>query len=194
MLLYQNPDIFHGLYVYKCTTTVLFTSGDRGFVGNYSRSVERGFEAAFAYMTAQPADDNAWETANVQFNGKVVLLRTLKDSPHVQVVYLRLPNGTPDGEGYAASEGESLKKLYNKEIGSLSATDESATYTLDSLKDLISAMLEKRKATAIRVLDYKTPIPKDREDKDREHADHSVSARLVAEVVEQDNIKATLRG
>jgi hypothetical protein len=124
-----------------------------------------------------------------------VLLRTLKEAPHAQVLYLRLPNGTPHGEGYAASGGKSLQKLYSGEIASLSATDESATYTLDSLKDLISTILQKREANEIRILDHKTLLPLIGETMyERNHADHSVSARLVAEVVQRDNIKGNLQG
>lgn len=195
MLLYQNPDVFHDMYVFKCTTTVLFTSGDRGMPGNYSRSIERGFEDAYRWMASDeyPGQDTAWNATDVQLNGQVVELRVLKHSPHVHVIYLRLPNGAPDGGGYSASDDDSLKKLYSGHIQSLHATDGSAMYTLDSLKDLISTILKKRAANDIRVLDFKTPLPENGE-KDCEHADHSVSARLVAEVVERDHIKGNLKG
>lgn len=192
LLLYQNPALFHDFYVFKCTTAVLFTSGDRGIVGNYSRLLERGFEEAVLYMNRQPLN-STWDTLDVQFNGKLVLLHSPRELPHVQAIYLRLPNATPDGQSYPANDGGSLKKLFNNEINTLAATDGSAIYTLESLKDLIVTILKKREASDIHVLDYKTPIPEDYETH-CDHADHSVSARLVAEVIENENITTHLRG
>ena len=58
-LLYQNPDLFHDLYVYKCATTVVFTTGDRGVAGNLSMSLERGLEAAYARMAGVSTNETA---------------------------------------------------------------------------------------------------------------------------------------
>jgi hypothetical protein len=192
LLLYQNPALFHDLYVFKCTTLVLFTSGDRGIIGNYSRFLERGFEEAVSYMNQQPLN-STWDTSEVQLNGKLVSLHSPRELPHVQVVYLRLPNSAPDGQAYPANDGGSLKKLYNKKITTLATTDGSAVYTLESLQDLIATIINKRGAGNINVLDYKTVVPEDNE-KYCDHADHSVSARLVAEVMEKENITTHLRG
>jgi hypothetical protein len=168
---------------------VLFTSGDRGVVGNYSRSIERGLEDAFAFMGSEQ-EEPSWTGADVQFNGKVVLLRSLKTWPQVQLVFLRLPDGKPDGLPYR-DDGESLKQLYDKDISSITATDASATYTLDSLKELLATVMKKREANDIRILRHKEPVTKELE-ANHDHMDHLVSSRLVAEVVNRENITANI--
>jgi hypothetical protein len=192
-LLFQNPDLFHDFYVFKCITTVVFTSADRGVIGNFSYSLERGLEVAYSYMAGASMDKKAWVETRVILNGKTVLSRALKDMPNVQIFYLRLPDGRTDGEGYDANESESLKKLYRRKIKTISAIDGSEKYTLDNLKYLIAAMLRQRKARDIRVLDFKTMVPKDNEEC-YDHTDHSVSARLVVDVVKEDNIIGNLTG
>jgi hypothetical protein len=189
----MNPDVFHDLYVFKCTTAVLFTSGDRGIRGNYSRSIERGFEDAFAWMTGQEATDSSWSSTDIQLNGQVILVRTLKEMPTTQLVYLRLPSSAPDGQAYAGSYGQSLKKLYEGNIDTLHTTDGSAEYTLDEMKDLISTLMKNREANDIRVLDSRISIRQDGE-MGSGHADHSISARLVLDVVHRDRIKGIIQG
>jgi hypothetical protein len=192
-LLFQNPDLFHEFYVFKCITTVVFTSADRGIIGNFSNSLERGLEAAYSYMAGASTGEKAWIETRVKLNEKMVLSRSLKDMPNVQIFYLRLPDGRTDGEGYDANEGESLKKLYRKKINTIAAIDGSEKYTLESLKDLIAAVLKQRKACDIRVLDFKTMVPEENEEC-YDHTDHSVSARLVVDVVKKDNIIGNLTG
>jgi hypothetical protein len=184
--------MFHDLYVFKCTTTVLFTSGNRGITGNFSKLVEQGFEDAFAYMVVQPMNDSSvWSTADIQLNGKLVLVRTVKEWPQFQIVYLRLPDSVPDGNPYLESGDGSLMELYGKKGATLTSIDGSARYTLDALKDLISSILQKRAPNDVHILDPTWPLPG--EGKILDHADHSISARLVAEVMKRDEIKANLR-
>lgn len=138
-------------------------------------------------------NETAWSETRVKLNGKAVLIRSLRQGSNVQILYLRLPDGATDGEGYDANDKESLKKLYRKKIRTVTAIDGSATYTLDNLKGLIATVLKQRKAHDIRVLDFKTPVPEDNE-MAYDHTDHSVSARLVVEVLERDKIKGNLTG
>lgn len=112
---------------------------------------------------------------------------------NVRLVYLRLPDGGPAGVGYAANNGESLRKLYTGEIESITTTDGNVTYTLDSLKDVLSAILWETGATEVRMLDHKTSVPDEHDERD-DHADHAVSARLVVDVFKQSDIKAKLQG
>ncbi|KAF2800570.1 hypothetical protein K505DRAFT_355540 [Melanomma pulvis-pyrius CBS 109.77] len=192
-LLFQNPDLFHDFYVFKCITVVVFTSADRGITGNFSNSLERGLEDAYSYMAGRPMSETAWSETRVKLNGKAVLIRSLRETSNVQILYLRLPDGATDGEGYAANNKESLKKLYRKKIRTVTAIDGSATYTLDTLKGLIATVLKQRKARDIRVLDFKTPVPEQNE-MTYDHTDHSVSARIVVEVLKRDKIKGNLTG
>lgn len=111
----------------------------------------------------------------------------------MQNVYLRLPDGGPVGSGYANSKGESLRRLYTREIKTIMTVDGTEIYTLDSLKNVLAGILDNSGATDVRMLDYKTGIP-DEEDEREDHADHVVSARLVVEVIKQLNSTAKLQG
>ncbi|KAF2005885.1 hypothetical protein P154DRAFT_606112 [Amniculicola lignicola CBS 123094] len=187
-LLYQSPDLFHDFYVFKCITTVVFTTGDRGTTGNFSRHLERGLEDAYAYMAGQ--NKTGWGETNIQVKGKSILFRYLRETPQVKILYLRLPDGAPDGGGHDQTSKESLKKLYLNKIRSITA-DGGSTYTLDDIKDVVSEILQGVQARDIRILDHKTAIPKENE-KDCDHADHTVSARIVVDVVKRDKVEGKL--
>ncbi|KAF1963415.1 hypothetical protein CC80DRAFT_541349 [Byssothecium circinans] len=191
-LLYQQPDLFHDFYVYKCLLSVVFTTGDRGIGGNSSQSLEVGLEAAYAYM-AGASDKNIWEETIVQINDYNVTKRNLKGTPTIQILYLRLPDGASDGGGYRVTHSQSLKKLYQGNIRSITTADGESTYTLRSLMDLVASVIKQSEAQEIRVLDFKAPVPNDGE-LDSEHADHAISARLVMDAVNGEHIQVYLRG
>jgi hypothetical protein len=192
-LLYQNPDLFHDLYVYRCVTTVIFTAADRGMTGNFSRNLKNGLEAAYAHMVGVPTNGTAWAESSVNFGKHNVTVRFLKDAPSIQIFYLRLSDGDSDGNGYNMTGRASLKKLYNKDVKFITTSDGSMSYTLESLKDLVCTVLKQRTPHEIRLLDFKTRMPKDHEH-DGDHADHVVSARLVVDVVEQNKMEGKVLG
>ncbi|KAF2115193.1 hypothetical protein BDV96DRAFT_63752 [Lophiotrema nucula] len=187
-LLYQSPDIYHDFYVYKCVTTVVFTTGDRGLDGNFTNSLERGLQAAYAFMAGVEEKEATWDEDKVEVGDKKVLLRSLNKAPNVQVIYLRLPGGKPDGQGFDSNHGETLKKLYQGSFMTVTTTDEATTYTLEQLRAVISGILKQRKAVDIRIMDKTAAIAKDNQ-KECEHADHSTSARIVSDVIAQDEIE-----
>jgi LmbE family N-acetylglucosaminyl deacetylase len=169
----------------------VFTSGNRGIGGNYSLSLERGLEEAYALM-AGVVDESTRQEKSIWIGKYWVESWSLNGMPNMQIVYLRLPDSTPSGAGYDVNHGESLKKLYTKEIRSISTTDGNATYTLDLLKDLIATILHERKPNIVRILNHKAPIP-DEHSAIQDHADHVVSAKLVKEVVTKQNIEGTVQ-
>ncbi|KAJ4383225.1 hypothetical protein N0V86_001269 [Didymella sp. IMI 355093] len=180
-LIYQNPDLFHDLYVYKCITTVVFTSGDRGIQGNFSRSLEHGLEAAYSWMNRLAVNNQTWPTNAIQIGDYNVTVSKPQGMDNMQIIYLRLPDGGPFGASYVHNKAESLKKLYSGEIKTVTTTDDRTTYTVESLSDIIAVILHKSDATDIRVLDYKTGIPNEEHERERD-------------VVKQTNSTAKLRG
>jgi hypothetical protein len=90
-------------------------------------------------------------------------------------------------------EGQSLKKLYNKEIGSITSTDGLTVYTLRDLKELIAFILYVRKPNDVRMLDHKAAYTVGQEDLGHsDHSDHIVSAKLVNRVVTGEKIEASV--
>jgi hypothetical protein len=129
----------------------------------------------------------------MQINNYNLTMRFLKNTPQVQILYLRLPDGASDGQGHDLNHSQSLKKLYEGNAESISTIDGKSTYTLHSLTDLIAALLKQYAPRDIRVLDFRSPVPKDGEF-DGEHADHAITARLVVDVVEKEKIVGEVRG
>jgi hypothetical protein len=187
-LLYQNPDLLHDLYVFKCVTTVVFTSGDRGLDKNHSLSLETGLEYAHAWMSDAGEEERYWQGITAHVGKSQVRVRFHIAIPNMQIIYLRLPDGSPTGEGYEANSKESLKKLYDRDIDVINTTDGSGEYSLDSLKILIATILHEMKPNKIGVLDHKALITDGEDGSD--HADHVVSAKIVLDTVKQENFRA----
>jgi hypothetical protein len=187
-LLYQNPDLLHDLYVFKCVTTVVFTSGDRGLDKNHSLSLETGLEYAHAWMSDAGEEERYWQGITAHVGKSQVKVRFHIAIPNMQIIYLRLPDGSPTGEGYEANSKESLKKLYDRDIDVINTTDGSGEYSLDSLKILIATILHEMKPNKIGVLDHKALITDGEDGSD--HADHVVSAKIVLDTVKQENFRA----
>ncbi|KAJ4303567.1 hypothetical protein N0V90_002466 [Kalmusia sp. IMI 367209] len=193
-LLYQNPDLYHDIHTFKCTTLVVFTTGDRGSKDfNLTSSFEQGLEAAYTYMAGAPVNETGWDGIKVSCQDKLITLRYPKDAMGLLIVYLRFPDGASDGQGYKETGEISLKKLYQNRIQTVTSLDGEATYNLNGLKDLVAVIIEWKSPRAIRILDYKTAIAGDH-DYNSEHADHSVSARIVADAVKQYNIGSNMTG
>jgi hypothetical protein len=85
----------------------------------------------------------------------------------------------------------SLKKLYQNQIQNITSIDGETTYNLEGLMHLISIILQWKSPTFIRTLDDVTPIAKDGE-YTAEHADHTVSARIVHDVIRKYKISGNV--
>lgn len=182
-LLYQNPDLLHDLYVLKCVTTVVLTSGDRGIGGNFSQSLERGLQEAYAHMAGVPLAGSTAEEKTVRVGTHDLGSWSLPSVPNIQIVYLRLPDDSQSGQGHDSDglPGASLARLYRKEIDSIRSTDGLAVYTLRDLTEIIAQILHTRKPNDVRVLDHKTDVYDD-------HPDHVISAKLVQRVAAGERI------
>lgn len=144
-------------------------------------------------MNGLATGDQPWSTAAVHIGDNDVTVSKPQGRENMQIIYLRLPDGGTIWSGYAINQGESLRKLYTGEIRTLTTADGISTYMLECLKNTIGTILQETEATEVRILDYKTGIP-DEEDEREDHADHVVSARLVVDVMKQINSTAKLQG
>lgn len=80
-LLYQNPDLYHDLHTFKCTTLVVLTAGDRGTKDtNFTQLLERGLEASYNFMAGAPLHESGWDGVKVACNKTLVNLRYPNDA------------------------------------------------------------------------------------------------------------------
>jgi hypothetical protein len=155
--------------------------------------IEQGFENAVANMVGKATDGTAWEESNMTMNNRSIVSRFLKDLPNVQVIYLRLPSSMPDGQAHSGSEEGTLKQLYTTQVQNLTTTDNNTVYTIFFLRELLSSIMAERKANDIRVMDYRAALP-DINERGCEHADHSVSARIVLDAMRYGRYQANVQG
>lgn len=184
----------HELYVFKCVTAVVMTSGDRGMGSNSSISLERGLQEAYTTMAAVSVDDPTKEETTIRIGTHNVHSWSLRGVPNIQIIFLRLPDGAPNGDGYDTNHGMSLSKLYHNKIDSISTTDGKATYTMRDLKELIAFILHVRKPNDVRILNHKAKLPDGkRRHEHSDHTDHIVSAKLVQSAITRERIEVTVK-
>lgn len=169
-LLFQSPDLLHDVQAGRCVRTVFVTAGDaeRGEV--YWRSRESGSQAAYARM-AGVAD--SWTTTDAGVPGRKIELRTLVGAPNVSLVFMHLPDGDRGGEGLKAHDRESLMRLWEGTIPSITTVDGSTTYSDITLESTLTTLMEAFGPTTIRAQDWTIPF------RTGDHADHTATALLV---------------
>ncbi|KAK4052066.1 hypothetical protein OIV83_002360 [Microbotryomycetes sp. JL201] len=184
-LLFQSPDLLRETRGSTCQTLIVLTAGDSGSGSAYVQGREAGNEAAYAQMKSVA---DSYTEFKATFAGNAVLVRTLKGAPQIQKVYFRLPDGNMDGSGYAVTGYQSLRSLYFGNIGSITAQDGSATWTLSSLRAALGEIVTARKPANVRTLDHLSDYDAG------DHADHITVGRLSAEIQAQYAPSASLSG
>ncbi|KAK4050542.1 hypothetical protein OIO90_005009 [Microbotryomycetes sp. JL221] len=184
-LLFQSPDLLRETQGRTCSTLIVLTAGDSGSGNTYSQSREAGNEAAYAQMRGV---SDSYTEFKATFAGNAVLVRTLTSAPEIQKVYFRLPDGNMDGSGYGVTGYQSLRSLYFGNIGSITTLDQSATWTLSSLKAAIGEILRARKPANVRTLDHLSDFDAG------DHSDHLTTGRIAAEVAAEYASSAAFSG
>src|SRR5205807_9600515 len=108
-LLFTSPDLLHDVQAGNCIRTIYLTAGDAGTQQLYWLNRERGSEAAYSSMlkSHQP-----WASRIIKLNSRqFITISTPRHSPQTSLIFLHLPDGNLKGNGFAASNYESLAKL-----------------------------------------------------------------------------------
>jgi hypothetical protein len=145
-------------------------------------------------MAGLSVDSSAKEEATIQVGAHFLHSWSLRDLSNINMIYLRLPDRLQTGQGHDANEGQSLSKLYQKEIETLPSTDGNAIYTQQELKEVIAFILHARKPNNVGILNHIVAIPDGNNIKVRsDHANHIVSAKLVMDVIADEKISTTVK-
>ena len=166
-LLFLNPDILHDIQAGRCTRTVFVTAGESGNGQSYWGSLEAGIRATYAQMAGVA---NRWTAADAGIPAGAISVHTLTAAPHVSVVFLRIPDGF-DGSGSAAYGWQSLAKLWDGEIPTVTTVDGREWYTKTEVRDILVKLMSDFKATTVRAQDW-TSDPGNLDD----HSDHWATA------------------
>ncbi len=180
--LFMNPTAFMDVTGAKTKAVfVHMTAGDAGLgIGNggrkhpYYLARENGAEAAVRFMadTDLPVDQSA---SFVVLNGHPIYRVSYRNTVSY---FLRVPDGNPDGTGYAETGYQSLKRLAAGQIPTLTAIDGSTVYRKwDDLVLTVRAILNHERVRApmvqLNVAEVDTRV------NSNDHADHLMTAKAV---------------
>jgi LmbE family N-acetylglucosaminyl deacetylase len=189
VLLFMMPAVSDAIAAGDCVRLIELTAGDAGTgVAGYWQGREAGLRVALASIAAEP---NAWTKRDARIPDHPATFWKLKGNPRLTVVFLNLPDGQSEGTGFNATGYQSLYKLWEKQISSMTTVDKKSTYTRPELIQTIAGLIRTSSATVVGIQDYTAPFttvsPHD-------HFDHVAGALFTKLALTQYQIPATLIG
>lgn len=180
-LLFMNPNIIHELNQGYCERSVYITAGDAGQGTFYYISRQKGSEAAYAEMLHIP---DVWTDKIVQIaSNEYVTLASPKDNTKVTLVFLHLPDGGLNNQGYAATGYQTLTKLVIGDIKTITSVDKQSYYSLPNLENGLISLMTLFNPAEIRTQSTfsgaDTPI--------KDHPDHNAVGVIVTAAASQYN-------
>lgn len=139
-ILFINPDTYHNLKAGKCVRSVYITAGDAGNAQFYWLSREDGSKAAYATMLG--IVNPQWVTRTLQITDtSYATLAYIRGVPQVSLLFLHLPDGNLNGQGFPATHHESLARLQHGTISRIHTVDNQSSYTASDLVDALTALM-----------------------------------------------------
>jgi hypothetical protein len=185
--LFMNPNAYYD--VRKASNKVVFvyvTAGDAGLgLGNGGRSQpyylarENGAKLSVRFMADAAKAPEIPVDSVASISGHAIKRWLYRNTVSY---FMRLPDGSPQGTGYVATAAQSLKRLHEAAIPTITSIDDSTTYKgwsdlRTTLRNLID--YERGSATNVWVNIPDTNIVKNVGD----HADHQHMAQGVLEAI-----------
>ncbi len=167
-LLFMSPDIYSLVRAGASLRVVYLTTGDAGLGSAYWHLRDEGAKAATAEMAGVAS---RWERASLGAGGSSLALETLVGAPRVSIVFMRLPDGNVDGSGWPDTHFQSLMKLWQGTIPTITSTD-GTTYTKGQLIATIAALVRRFSPDAVYTQDFLGTFG------DGDHSDHVATGYL----------------
>jgi len=161
-LLFMNPDLSRSIEQKRCIRTVYLTAGDAGASKEYWASREQGSKAAYAEMYGVP---NEWKDQRQVVAGHSVIVSSLDAVPTVSLVFMRIPDGNMQGQGFVGHGNQSLSRLINDLQPEIQTVDDIGLYTKQDIIDMLHEIMTKDLPDQIRTQGSDSPG-------DGDHSDH----------------------
>jgi LmbE family N-acetylglucosaminyl deacetylase len=148
-LLFMNPDTLHNVRSGYCMRTIYLTAGDAGTHNSfYWLGREQGAEAAYNYMS--PNSSSIWEERIVKLaNNEYVVIANPRGNTKISLIFMRLPDGNTKGQGFPATNFESLLRLQAGKISFTHSVDGQSQYSSADLVNALDALLHFYQPTEI---------------------------------------------
>ncbi|KAL5333362.1 putative deacetylase LmbE-like domain-containing protein [Aspergillus crustosus] len=173
-LLFLSPDLLHYIQSGHEVRTVFITAGDSGREASYWQGREEGARTAYAVMTDSP---NSWTETDAGIPGHQAPLFRLNAKPDISLVFLRLPDGNLQGQGFDVTGSSSLQKLLEGSIPSIQTVSGSGSYTKDGLINTLIHLFAEFHPARVNTMDYDHPYG------DGDHSDHHSVGYFVKEAL-----------
>ncbi|MDI2036749.1 hypothetical protein PJL15_03887 [Paenarthrobacter nitroguajacolicus] len=169
-LIFLSPDFMRDIQAGRCVQTVFTTAGEAGEGATYWKSLESGIQASYAKMAGVA---NSWTTSDAGVPGRPLTMRTLNGAPNVSVVFMRLPDGFPNGKGSAAYNNQSILKLWDGRLSSIRPVDNAATFTKPQFQTALNRLVADFQPTTFRTQDWTGNF-----NDPYDHSDHWATAKF----------------
>ena len=168
-IFFQNPDLQRDISSGRCVQTIYLTAGDAGSGFSYWGAREDGVKAAYAQMAGLA---NTWTQSDAGISGHPIPVFSLQGRPTISLLFLRLPDGNLDGSGFSNYQRQSLQKLWQGSISSISAVNGSSSYTLSGLSNTLTQLMTMYGPDEVATQDFVGSF------NDGDHSDHHAAAYL----------------
>jgi LmbE family N-acetylglucosaminyl deacetylase len=147
-LLFMNPDLLHDIRAGHCVRTVYLTAGDAGRNREYWLSREQGSEAAYGEMAHLKG---GWVQRTVRLpGGQFVTVASPRGNDRISLIFMHLPDGNLQGQGFAATRHASLNGLADRRFSRLRTVDGQSGYSAAQLTDALNDLLEAYQPAEVR--------------------------------------------
>ena len=147
-LLFINPDTVNAIKAGHCVRTVYLTAGDSGSGSFYWLQREQGSEAAYSQMLGS---NSIWVQRIVKLaNNEYVMVAHPQSDYRVSLIFMRLPDGNINGQGFRPNLYESLAKLYSGSDSTIYTVDNQSSYTSSQLVSALAELMKTFQPTEIR--------------------------------------------
>jgi len=140
-ILFMNPDLLRDVEQGDCIRSVYFTAGDAGADNIYWTGRQKGAEAAYDAMLGKIGQ--VWTERIVQLpGGQFITIANPRGDGKISLIFLHLPDGKLNGNGFPATNNESLAKLATDKIPTLHTVDKSSAYSSKQLTTALQDLMD----------------------------------------------------
>ncbi|MDB5160560.1 MAG: hypothetical protein JWO99_823 [Candidatus Saccharibacteria bacterium] len=173
-LLFMNPDLQHDIDAKHCIRTVYITAGDAGFGSQYWLGRERASEAAYDSML-HVSEPLVWVQKTVKLSDhEFVSIASPRGHKEIALIFMNLPDGNLQGQGYKVSGFESLARLRAGNVSKVQTVDEQSYYSSEDLTQALATLMDYYLPTVIN-----TQASSDMGHMYHDHEDHISVGRYV---------------
>ncbi len=172
-LLFMNPETLHDIQAKRCIRSVYLTAGDAGSGQFYWLAREKGSEAAYASMLGI---HNLWIQRTVKLGENEFATAAYPvQNRQVILLFMHLPDGNLNGNGFSSTHHESLARLESNKISVIHGVAGISQYTKPGLIQGLAELMRAFQPTEIR-----SQAPRDVGRTFHDHSDHITTGQLVS--------------